>query len=122
MSNPQSEPESTETESRPLEAEEPVQSIEDGDPKDDADAPSLAHASEITEDQWKIMMEVVMAIYDYREEECVFHMFPEWRIDRLMLSCVPVAMTPLDSSTAVSISATSPITTTLSKSPWRLVS
>lgn len=57
-----------------LEAEEAVQSIEDdGDQKDDALAPTPAQGgiTEVTEDQWRVMMEVVMAIYDYREEECV---------------------------------------------------
>lgn len=29
----------------------------------------------VTDDQWKSMMDVVMAIYAYREEECVFCFF-----------------------------------------------
>lgn len=30
-----------------------------------------AAVSEVTADQWRSMMDVVMAIYDFREEECV---------------------------------------------------
>jgi chromatin structure-remodeling complex subunit RSC1/2 len=65
---------STDADPRQPEAEEPVQSIEDdGNQKDDAVAPTPAEVgiTEVTEDQWRLMMEVVMAIYDYREEECV---------------------------------------------------
>lgn len=59
--------------------EEPVKSIEDDgkpdsspDDKDDGAAENPDYpASEVTEDQWKAMMDVVMAIYNYREEECV---------------------------------------------------
>lgn len=43
--------------------EEPVKSIEDDGKADDA-APSG-----IPDEQWRAMMDVVMAIYDYREEE-----------------------------------------------------
>jgi chromatin structure-remodeling complex subunit RSC1/2 len=70
---------STEAHPRQFEAEEPVQSIEDdSDQKDDTVAPSLAQrgTTEVTEDQWRVMMEVVMAIYDYREEECVLQESP----------------------------------------------
>jgi chromatin structure-remodeling complex subunit RSC1/2 len=65
---------SADADPRQPEAEEPVQSIEDdGNQKDDAVAPTPAVGgiTDVTEDQWRLMMEVVMAIYDYREEECV---------------------------------------------------
>jgi hypothetical protein len=53
-------------------AEEPVESIE-GDDDDEKDGPVVSQnkASGVTEDQWRSMMDVVIAIYDYREEECV---------------------------------------------------
>lgn len=77
-------------------AEQPVQSIEqDGDSKsretnvddepkgDDAantgsEAPAATatgtspNVSEVTADQWRSMMDVVMAIYDFREEEYIY--------------------------------------------------
>lgn len=73
------EPEAAEAQSQQPEAEEPVQSIEDdgnADQKDDAPSagePSQPQdaTSEVTEDQWRAMMDVVMAIYEYREEEYV---------------------------------------------------
>lgn len=71
-------------------AEEPVQSIEqDGAPKDNQEtegdeksggeanatpvtpAAQPAGASTVTDEQWRSMMDVVMAIYDFREEEFV---------------------------------------------------
>lgn len=55
-------------------AEEPVESIE-GDDGDDGEKNGVVvtqnKASGVTEDQWRSMMDVVIAIYDYREEECV---------------------------------------------------
>lgn len=41
---------------------EPVKSIED-DPK------PAEPINQVTDEQWRAMMDVVMAIYDYREEE-----------------------------------------------------
>ncbi|KAL1962791.1 hypothetical protein VTN77DRAFT_9160 [Rasamsonia byssochlamydoides] len=77
MAKQPAEPEAAEAQSQPPQAEEPVQSIENddnGDRKDDAPGdgePSQAQdaAGEITEDQWRSMMDVVMAIYEYREED-----------------------------------------------------
>lgn len=40
-------------------------------PTPTAAAPAQPTASEVTADQWRSMMDVVMAIYDFREEECV---------------------------------------------------
>lgn len=37
-----------------------------------AAAPAQSTVSEVTADQWRSMMDVVMAIYDFREEECVY--------------------------------------------------
>ena len=73
------EPETTDAQSQRLEAEEPVQSIEDDGNSDQREnvlgdgQPSQAQdaTSEVNEDQWRSMMDVVMAIYEYREEECV---------------------------------------------------
>ncbi|CRG83281.1 Chromatin structure-remodeling complex subunit RSC1 [Talaromyces islandicus] len=50
-------------------AEEPVESIEDGDGDKDGAVASQDKASGVTEDQWRSMMDVVIAIYDYREED-----------------------------------------------------
>jgi chromatin structure-remodeling complex subunit RSC1/2 len=44
--------------------EEPVKSIED-----DGKGGSAATAEGVTDQQWRSMMDVVMAIYDFREEE-----------------------------------------------------
>jgi chromatin structure-remodeling complex subunit RSC1/2 len=41
---------------------EPVKSIEE-------DAKLAEPANQVTDEQWKAMMDVVMGIYDYREEE-----------------------------------------------------
>lgn len=73
------EPEAAEAQSHQPEAEQPVQSVEDdGSADQKGDAPSAGEpsqsqdaTSEVTEDQWRAMMDVVMAIYEYREEEYV---------------------------------------------------
>lgn len=81
MAKASAEPEAPEAASQPppqFAHEEPVKSVEDdgkGDKAADkdnetAEAPEEP-ASEVTEEQWKAMMDVVMAIYNYREEECV---------------------------------------------------
>lgn len=55
--------------------EEPVKSIEgegkaDGPEKDQAEAePESEEKSLITGEQWRFMMDVLMAIYEYREAE-----------------------------------------------------
>lgn len=62
---------------RPPASEEPVQSIEQDGKGDNAEKPQETAdeakkeevTGDVTEDQWKAMMDVVMAIYDYREEE-----------------------------------------------------
>lgn len=41
---------------------EPVKSIEE-------DAKPVEPTNQVTDEQWKAMMDVVMGIYDYREEE-----------------------------------------------------
>ncbi|KAL2009247.1 hypothetical protein VTN00DRAFT_7441 [Thermoascus crustaceus] len=80
MAKASAEPEAAEAASQPTPQpapEEPVKSIEnDGKPdsipddKDDGAAENPDDpASEVTEDQWKAMMDVVMAIYNYREED-----------------------------------------------------
>lgn len=46
-------------------AEEPVKSIEDDNTRGDGAAP----ASTVTEEQWRSMMDVTLAIYEVREEE-----------------------------------------------------
>ena len=46
-------------------AEEPVKSIEDDNARGDGAAP----ASSVTDEQWRSMMDVVLAIYEVREEE-----------------------------------------------------
>jgi hypothetical protein len=40
--------------------------------EDEARAEHSDSPEPVTDDQWKSMMDVVMAIYAYREEECVF--------------------------------------------------
>ena len=35
--------------------------------------PASAGASQVTDEQWTVMYDVVMAIYDYREQEYVPH-------------------------------------------------
>ena len=57
------EPEPSQAQPHPA-PEEPVKSIED-----DGKADSLAATDGITDEQWRSMMSVVLAIYDFREEE-----------------------------------------------------
>jgi chromatin structure-remodeling complex subunit RSC1/2 len=79
MARQQVERETAEAQSQQLKAEEPVQSIEDdgnSDQKENAlgdGKPSQARdaTSDVTDDQWRSMTDVVMAIYEYREEEYV---------------------------------------------------
>lgn len=62
-------------------ADEPVQSIEGGDAAKPAEESAIAkpaedggeesQESQITEEQWRAMMDLVLAIYEYREEEYV---------------------------------------------------
>lgn len=130
------------TGSAQVEAEEPVQSIEqDGEDKDGADndgndnegdersgdgriytAPNPGVASEVTDDQWRSMMDVVMAIYDFREEEFVpYFLAISTLFTMLMRDYTSVTMIRHDSFIAVSINGMFLITTTLSKNLWRLV-
>jgi hypothetical protein len=43
--------------------------------EDEARVEHPGSSEPVTDDQWKSMMDVVMAIYAYREEECVFFYF-----------------------------------------------
>lgn len=93
--------------------EEPVESIE-GDDGDDGEKDGAVvtqdKASGVTEDQWRSMMDIVIAIYDYREEECV--------IPCICLPCAlanatvfPAAMILPGCSSAASINDMFPTTT-----------
>jgi hypothetical protein len=77
-------------------------------------------ASDITDEQWRAMMDVVMAIYDYREEEYAPYEFTsDWHMltDYVHL----VATTLRDSSIEASTNDMFPTIMTLSKNPWRSV-
>ena len=83
-----------------------------------AAAPAHSTVSEVTADQWRSMMDVVMAIYEFREEECVYSSKPE----QTHANGVSATTILRDFSIAVLTNDTSLTTTISSKNLWHLVS
>lgn len=77
--------------------------------------------SQVTDDQWKAMWDIVMAIYDYREAEYVIFFLSRKVLEIfLLINRVhkSVAMTLQSFSIAASINATCQTTMMLSKNRW----
>lgn len=111
---------------QPPASEEPVQSIEDDGKGEDSQEPpeggdevrNEEATGDVTEDQWRAMMDVVMAIYNYREDECASSLCRSVGRDIADPVARAVAMIPRDFSSAASISAMFLIIMISSRSLW----